>query len=98
VYVKASLQVSISIWEVSNHKIAISPQTQYPARQVFGEMPKPAKIAQIDPRFFQHLHITSSSIFAKFHANPISQAPVFHKSPFIAIESEPSATNPLSSP
>jgi hypothetical protein len=61
-------------------------------------MPKLAKIAQIDPIFFLHLHITSSNTFTKFHANPISQAPVSHKSSFIAIDSESSTTSPLSSP
>jgi hypothetical protein len=92
------MQVHLSLWEVSNHKIAISPQTQYPARQVLGEMPQSTKFAQINPRFFQHLHDTSSNIFPNFHANSISQTPVFHKFPFPAIDSDPSATNSLSSP
>jgi hypothetical protein len=61
-------------------------------------MSKPAKFAPIDPDFFRHLHDTSSNIFAKFQANSISQAPNFHKSPFLAIDSEPSATITLSSP
>jgi hypothetical protein len=60
-----------------------------------GEMPKPLKFAQIDPKFFQHLHDTSSNIFAKFHANLISQTPFYHRFPFVAINSEPSATNSL---
>jgi hypothetical protein len=60
-------------------------------------MPKPAKFAQINPRFFQHRD-TSSNIFAKFHANPISQTLIFHRFPFIAIDSESSATYSLSSP
>jgi hypothetical protein len=61
-------------------------------------MSKPAKLAPIDPKFFRHLHNTSSNIFAKFHANLISQTSHFNKFPFLAIDSEPSATNPLSSP
>jgi hypothetical protein len=92
------LQVSFSLWEVSNPKIANLPKFHNPARQVLGEMHKLAKFSQIDPRFFQHLHDTSSNIFAKFHANPICQTPIFHKFPFIEIYSEPSATNSLSSP
>jgi hypothetical protein len=79
-------------------QIAISPKFQYPTLQVLGEMPKPAKIAQIDPRFFQHLQDTSSNIFAKFHANLIFQTQIFHRFPFVAIDFEPSATNSLSSP
>jgi hypothetical protein len=66
--------------------------------QVLGEMPKPAKIAPIGPKFFRLLPNTSSNIFAKLYANPISQTPNFHKSPFLAIGSEPSAQIPLSSP
>jgi hypothetical protein len=65
---------------------------------VLGEMPKPAKNAPIDPKIFMHLQNTSSNIFAKSHANPISQASILHKFPFIAIDSEPSAQIPLSSP
>jgi hypothetical protein len=65
---------------------------------VLGKMHKPAKIAPIDPKIFRHLHDISSNIFAKFHTNPISQAPNFHKSPFLAIDSEPSAQIPFSSP
>jgi hypothetical protein len=61
-------------------------------------MPKPAKNAPIDPKFFRRLHHTSSNIFAKFHANTISQASILHKSPFLAIVSEPSAQIPFSSP
>jgi hypothetical protein len=61
-------------------------------------MSKPAKFAQIDPKFFRHLHIISSNLFANCHTNPISQAPFSHKFPFIAIDSEPSATIPSSSP
>jgi hypothetical protein len=41
---------------------------------VLGEMPKLAKLAPIEPKFFRHLHNTSSNILAKFHANPRSQA------------------------
>jgi hypothetical protein len=65
---------------------------------VLDEMPKPAKNAPIDPKFFKHLHDTSSNSFAKFHANPISQASILHKSPFLAIVSEPSAQISFSSP
>jgi hypothetical protein len=65
---------------------------------MFGEMPKPAKIVPIEPKIFRHLHNTSSTIFAKFHANPISQASILHISLFRAIVSEPSAQIPFSSP
>jgi hypothetical protein len=65
---------------------------------MLGEMPKPAKIAPIEPKNFRHLHNTSSNIFAKSHTNPISQASILHKSSFLAIDSEPSAQIPLSSP
>jgi hypothetical protein len=92
------LQVFCSIWEVPHSLIAISPLPSQPARQVLSEMPKPAKLAQIDHRFFQHLHDTLSNIFAKFHANLISQTPIYHRFPFIAIDTEPSAINSLSSP
>jgi hypothetical protein len=61
-------------------------------------MPKPAKIAPIEPKLFRHLHNTSSNIFAKFHANPIYQASISHNSPFLAIDSELSAQIPFSSP
>jgi hypothetical protein len=37
-------------------------------------MPKPAKLAPIEPKFFRHLHNTSSNLLAKFHANPRFQA------------------------
>jgi hypothetical protein len=79
-------------------QIVISLKTQTLARRMFGEMPKPLKFAQINPRFFQHLHDTSSNIFVKFHANLISQTPFYHRFPFVAIDSEPSATTSLSSP
>jgi hypothetical protein len=46
------------------------------AHHVLGEMPKPAKIAQIDPNFFQHTPTTTSTSHVKFHAYPISQTPV----------------------
>jgi hypothetical protein len=65
---------------------------------MLGEMTKPAKIAPIEPKLFRHLHNTSSNIFTKFHANSISQASILHKSPFLAIVSEPSAQIPFSSP
>jgi hypothetical protein len=65
---------------------------------MLGEMPKPSKNAPIDPKFFRHLYDTSSNIFAKFHTNLISQTSNFYKSPFLAIDSEPSAKIPLSSP
>jgi hypothetical protein len=54
-------------------------------------MSKPAKNAPIEPKFFRHLHNTSSNIFAKFHANPIYHASISHISLFRAIISEPSA-------
>jgi UDP:flavonoid glycosyltransferase YjiC (YdhE family) len=65
---------------------------------VLDEMPKPAKNAPIDPKFVRHLQNTSSNIVAKSHANPISHASILHKSPFLAIDSEPSAQIPFSSP
>jgi hypothetical protein len=65
---------------------------------MLGEMPKPAKDASIEPKFFKHLHNTSSNIFAKFHAHPIFQALISPNSPFRAIVSEPSAQISLSSP
>jgi hypothetical protein len=61
-------------------------------------MPKPAKNAPIEPKFFRHLHNTYSNIFAKFHANPIFQASISLNSPFRAIVSEPSAQISFSSP
>jgi hypothetical protein len=61
-------------------------------------MPKPAKNAPIEPKFFRHLHNISSNIFAKFHAHLIFQALVFPNSPFRAIVSEPSAQISFSSP
>jgi hypothetical protein len=61
-------------------------------------MPKPLKIAPIEPKLFRHLHNTSSNIFAKFHANPIYQASISLNSPFRAINSKPSAQIPFSSP
>jgi hypothetical protein len=45
------MQVLLSLWEVSNPRIAISPIPKTPTRHFLGEMPKPAKVAQIDPRF-----------------------------------------------
>jgi hypothetical protein len=65
---------------------------------MLGEIPKPAKIAPIEPKLFRHHHHISSNIFAKFHANPISQASILHNSLFRAINSEPSAQIPFSSP
>ena len=61
-------------------------------------MSKPAKNAPIEPNIFRHLHNTFSSIFAKFHANPIYQASISLISLFRAIVSEPSAQISLSSP
>jgi hypothetical protein len=61
-------------------------------------MPKPAKNAPIEPKFFTHLHNTSSNIFAKFHAHPIFQALISPNFPFQAIVSEPSAQISFSSP
>jgi hypothetical protein len=61
-------------------------------------MPKPAKNAPIEPKFFRHLHNTSSNIFAKFHANPRFEALISPNSPFRAIVSEPSAQISFSSP
>jgi hypothetical protein len=65
---------------------------------MLGEMPKPAKNAPIEPKFFRHLHNTSSNIFAKFHAHPIFQALISPNSLFRAIVSEPSAQISFSSP
>jgi hypothetical protein len=65
---------------------------------MLGEMPKPAKYAPIEPKFFCHLHNTSSNIFAKFHTHPIYQASFSPNSLFHAIVSEPSAQIPFSSP
>jgi hypothetical protein len=65
---------------------------------MLGEMPKPAKNTQIEPKFFRHLHNTSSNIFAKFHTHPIFQALISPNSPFRAIVSEPSAQISFSSP
>jgi hypothetical protein len=92
------LQVSISFLEDLNPQIAISPKCQNPTHHLLDAMPKPLKFDQINPKFFRHLHDTTSNIFAKFHTNPIYETPVFHKFPFLAINSEPSVTNPLSSP
>jgi hypothetical protein len=61
-------------------------------------MPKPAKNAPIEPKFFRHLHNTSSNIFANFHANPRFQALISPNFPFRAIVSEPSAQISFSSP
>jgi hypothetical protein len=61
-------------------------------------MPKPAKNAPIEPKFFRHLHNTSSNLLAKFHANPSFQASISPNSPFRAIVSEPSAQISFSSP
>jgi hypothetical protein len=72
VSIKAFLHVSLSLWEVSNPKIAIPPPIQNLARQVFGEMHKPVKQAQIDPNFFQQTLATTSTSHTKFHAYPIS--------------------------
>ena len=65
---------------------------------MLGEMPKPAKDAPIEPKFFRHLHNTSSNIFAKFHAHPIFQALISPNSLFRVIVSEPSALISFSSP
>jgi hypothetical protein len=61
-------------------------------------MPKPAKNAPIEPKFFRHLHNTSNNIFAKFHAHSIFQSLISPNSPFRAIVSEPSALISFSSP
>jgi hypothetical protein len=92
------MQIPSSLGRVSLPQMAISPKTKNPARHMLGEMPKPAKNAPINPKFFRHLHNISSNIFAKFHANPISQASSLHKSQFLAIVFEPSAQIPFSSP
>jgi hypothetical protein len=65
---------------------------------MLGEMPKPAKDAPIEPKFFRHLHNTSSNIFTKFHAHLIFQALISPNSSFRAIVSEPSAQISFSSP
>jgi hypothetical protein len=61
-------------------------------------MPKPAKNAPIEPKFFRHLPNTSSNTLDKLHANPSFQASFSLNSPFRAIVSEPSALIPFSSP
>jgi hypothetical protein len=65
---------------------------------MLGEMPKPAKNAPIEPKFFRHLHNTSSNIFTNFHAHPIFQALISPNSLFRAIVSEPSAQISFSLP
>jgi hypothetical protein len=60
------LQVLSSLGWVSYTQIVISSSTQNPARHVFSEMPKPLKIAQIDPFFsstLRPLPITPSPKF-----------------------------------
>jgi hypothetical protein len=49
---RASLQVILSRWEVSNPKNGIFPPNLISTHQVFGEMPKLVKIAQMNPNFF----------------------------------------------
>jgi hypothetical protein len=61
-------------------------------------MPKPAKNAPIEPKFFGHLHIIPSNTFAKFHANLRFQALFSPNSLFRAIVFEPSAQISFSSP
>jgi hypothetical protein len=61
-------------------------------------MPKLAKNAPIELKFFRHLQNISSNIFAKFHAHPIFQALISPNSPFRAIVSELSAQISFSSP
>jgi hypothetical protein len=61
-------------------------------------MSKPAKNAPIEPKFFRHLHNTSSNIFAQFHTLPTFQALISPNSPFRGIVSEPSAQISFSSP
>jgi hypothetical protein len=61
-------------------------------------MPKPAKNAPIEPKFFRHLHNTSNNLLAKFHDNPSFQASISLNSPFRAIVSKPSALISFSSP
>jgi hypothetical protein len=53
---------------------------------VFGEMPKPVKIAQIDPNFFQHTLATTSTSHGNFNAYLISQTPV---TPPLSLYSDP---------
>jgi hypothetical protein len=67
-----------------------------PARHVFREIPKPVKIAQIDPNFLQHPPATTSNSLAKFHNYSISQTRLFPHFPFIAILFESSAKNSFS--
>jgi hypothetical protein len=57
--------------------------------------PNQQKNAPIEPKIFRHLHNTFSSIFAKFHTNPIYQASISLISLFRAIVSEPSAQIPF---
>jgi hypothetical protein len=91
-------QVSSSLGRVSQPKLTKSPKPYLTAYHVFGEMSKPAKNASIEPKLFRHLHNISSYIFAKFHANSIFQASISHNSLVRAINSEPSAQIPFSSP
>jgi hypothetical protein len=72
--------------EVLNSKIHISPPNPNLTRQMFGEMPKPVKIAQIDPNFFQHTPANTSTSHAKFHAYPISQT---HVTPPLYLYNDP---------
>jgi hypothetical protein len=62
---KLSLQVTLFFWEVLNSKIVISPPNLNLAHQVLDEMPKPVKLAQIDPNFFQHTPATTSTSYVK---------------------------------
>jgi hypothetical protein len=61
-------------------------------------MPKPAKNAPIEPKFFWHLHNIPSNTFAKFHAYLRFHALFSPNSPFRAIVFELSAQISFSSP
>jgi hypothetical protein len=70
------LQVSYSPWEVLDPKTVIPLFHRNPAHQMLAKMTKLAKQAQIDPNFFQHTPVTTSTSHAKFHTYPILQAPI----------------------
>jgi hypothetical protein len=92
------LQVPSSLGRASYSHMSFSPKPYFPAHHVLGEMPKPLKIAPIEPKLFRHLHDTFSNIFMQFQANLIYQASISHISLFRAIVSELSAQFPFSLP
>jgi hypothetical protein len=80
----APLQVLSSLGRVSFTKIAISLLFKNLARHVFGEMPKPVKIAQIDPNFFSTLQLLPVSHTPIFTPIRYPRHLLFHHLPFIA--------------